>query len=231
MKAGVHFHLGVHYRIVGTMPAEVLLRRPSQPVDGLRSRKKAKTRHAIEDAALALFAQHGFEATTVDQIAERAEVSTTTFFRYFPSKADVVLESWGEGLPSLHDAIVERPPSEPDLLAAQRAIETQWVAAIDPDRTIRLTRAVETSALLRGLSYQVGERWLAAVSDALARRRGLSHPDQRCTLAARVVLEVWADAVAAWVAGGGRDDLGTAVADAFAAMDDLARDWSESERA
>jgi AcrR family transcriptional regulator len=57
----------------------------------LRERKKAKTRAAIQVHALRLFAAQGYAATTVDQIAEAAEVSPSTFFRYFPTKEDVVL--------------------------------------------------------------------------------------------------------------------------------------------
>jgi AcrR family transcriptional regulator len=58
---------------------------------GLRERKKAKTRASIQEAALHLFDRQGYDATTVDQIAELAEVSQSTFFRYFPTKEDVVL--------------------------------------------------------------------------------------------------------------------------------------------
>src|SRR5579862_40583 len=58
---------------------------------GLRERKKAKTRAAIQQQALALFREQGYAATTVEQIADAAEISPSTFFRYFPSKEDVVL--------------------------------------------------------------------------------------------------------------------------------------------
>lgn len=62
--------------------SQVAFRQDAPQPAGLRSRKKVKTRLAIEDAALALFEAHGYEATTVEEIAELAEVSTTTFFRY-----------------------------------------------------------------------------------------------------------------------------------------------------
>jgi AcrR family transcriptional regulator len=61
------------------------------PVLGLRERKKAKTRAAIQRHALRLFREHGYAGTTIEQIAEAAEVSPSTFFRYFPTKEDVVL--------------------------------------------------------------------------------------------------------------------------------------------
>jgi len=213
------------------MPIEVARRRPPPAAEGLRSKKKLKTRQAIEDAALSLFAEHGFDATTVEQIAERAEVSTTTFFRYFPSKADVVLTNWGEGLPALHRAITERPRDERDLVAVRRALEQEWLASVDPDRTVGVARAVSTSPLLRGLSYEVGERWLASISDALAQRHGLAVPDRRCTLTARVALEVWADAVEAWIIGGATGDLAASVTTGFDLVADLAAAWTtERER-
>lgn len=58
--------------------------------DSLRARKQSRTRHDIVEAALELFARHGFDAVTVTDIARRAEIGRTTFFRYFPDKQDVL---------------------------------------------------------------------------------------------------------------------------------------------
>ena len=63
-----------------------------QPLFGLRERKKAKTRAAIRRHALQLFRTQGYANTTIDQIVDAAEVSQSTFFRYFPTKEDVVLQ-------------------------------------------------------------------------------------------------------------------------------------------
>ncbi len=75
---------------------------------GLRERKKAKTHEAIQDAALRLFREQGYEQTTIEQIAEAAEVSPSTFFRYFPTKEDIVLHDALD--PRFFAAFAEQPP-------------------------------------------------------------------------------------------------------------------------
>jgi AcrR family transcriptional regulator len=62
------------------------------PRTGLRERKKSKVREQLKRYALQLFLQHGYEATTIEQIAEKAEVSPRTFFRYFASKEDLIFD-------------------------------------------------------------------------------------------------------------------------------------------
>lgn len=89
--------------------------RTTSPADrpplGLRERKKIKTREAIRTATYALIKEQGYDATTIDQIAERAEVSPSTVFRYFPTKEDIVLTD--EYDPILLEELRARPADEP----------------------------------------------------------------------------------------------------------------------
>ncbi|PWI20722.1 TetR family transcriptional regulator [Streptomyces sp. Act143] len=89
--------------------------RTSPPTDvpqlGLRERKKIKTRTAIRDATYALIQEQGYDATTIEQIADRAEVSPSTVFRYFPTKEDIVLTDEHDAL--ILEELKARPKDEP----------------------------------------------------------------------------------------------------------------------
>ena|SRR5215207_92175 len=91
-----------------------------RPKAGLRERKKAKTRAEIQRQALRLFRERGYEETTVSQIAEAAEVSESTFFRYFPTKEDVVL--WDEFDPLIFEALRAQPAELSTIRALRNAI-------------------------------------------------------------------------------------------------------------
>ena len=95
-----------------------LLLEAEPPKPGLRERKKAKTRTAIQEQALRLFAAQGYEETTIEQIADAAEVSPSTFFRYFPTKEDVVMY---DALDPLLLAAWEGQPAELSPIGALRA--------------------------------------------------------------------------------------------------------------
>lgn len=211
---GVDYHLCLLYRL-GMEPAE-----------GLRSRKKARTRAAIEEAALELFAEHGYDATTVEQIATRADVSTTTFFRYFVSKGEVLVGPQTEQVPVLQAAIRACPAGESDMEAVRRGVQAAWVAGADPDRTARIVRALISSAAAMGMRDVVGSGWSTAVSEALADRRGLAPTDPGCRFAAQVGLLVFARALADWVGGRCRQPLDEAVDDAFGLFGELCREWA-----
>jgi AcrR family transcriptional regulator len=94
---------------------------PSEPT-GLRERKKAKTRAAIQRHALRLFHEQGYSATTVDQIAAAAEISPSTFFRYFPTKEATVLYDPFD--PVLIEAALAQPPELSPAAALRATADT-----------------------------------------------------------------------------------------------------------
>ena len=80
------------------------------PTEGLRARKKRAAREAIAATARRLFAERGFDAVTVAQIAAAADVSEKTVFNYFPTKEDLAFAGREEGIAQFVAAIAERPP-------------------------------------------------------------------------------------------------------------------------
>src|ERR687891_1371614 len=79
---------------------------------GLRERKKQQTREAIHRAAMKLFAERGFDATTIADIAAAADIAPRTFFSYFPSKEDVVFHDFGLTFDAIKERIDERAEGE-----------------------------------------------------------------------------------------------------------------------
>ena len=94
----------------------------TQPALGLRDRKKIKTREAIRRAAMRLIKANGYASTTIEQIAEAAEVSASTYFRYFPSKEVVMIANDLDQVTV--DALAKQPPELSSVQAFRRALET-----------------------------------------------------------------------------------------------------------
>jgi AcrR family transcriptional regulator len=198
-------------------------------LEGLRSQKKGRTRFAIEAAALELFAEKGFDVTTVDEIAERAEASKATFFRYFRSKADVVFGVEPAHFEALGAAIEARPNDEHDLTAIRHAVLEVWVLNLDPERVRLQGRAAASSNVLRGMSFDLGVKWQGAIAEALARRHGLDATDQRCWLVAGIALSVCGNAINCWLHRGCHGDIYSAIDNAFALMIDVCSNVAPSQ--
>ena len=121
----------------------------------LRERKKLKTHLAIQRQALRLFRKQGYEMTTVEQIAAAAEVSQTTFFRYFGSKQDVVLH---DALDPLAIAALEAQPAELSPVQALRRAVREVYAGLDAQE---LASERERQTLIRSTP----ELWTGMLSD------------------------------------------------------------------
>ncbi|GLZ78519.1 hypothetical protein Afil01_33260 [Actinorhabdospora filicis] len=166
--------------------------------DTLRNRKKARTKAAIQREALRLFAEQGYEATTVEEIADAVEVSRATFFRYFPAKADLVLHDIGDltvlaaldGLPTDGDPVDRLREAITGLY--DTAPEAGWT---QNERRERLLRTVpELRARVPGHMAQA----IPMLGEALARRYGRPTDDVEVLALSGAIVGV---AIAVWTAG------------------------------
>jgi AcrR family transcriptional regulator len=140
---------------------------------GLRERKKLATRLALHEAALRMVAERGLDAVSIDDIADRADVSPRTFFNYFSSKDDAVLGLDPDSSAEQVSAFLARPAHETPVHAL-RAVAHAQAAEMATDTELwplRLKVIDSTPALLARLAavFGVGERALAG---AIAERTG-----------------------------------------------------------
>jgi AcrR family transcriptional regulator len=118
------------------------------PEPGLRERKKRRTRETIARAAHVLFAERGYHATTLPDIAEAADVSTRTIFAYFPSKEDILFSDFPVMKEALAEALAERPEGQDALETVRRFILSMHGAEkSDLDEELRV--CVESDETLR----------------------------------------------------------------------------------
>jgi AcrR family transcriptional regulator len=158
--------------------------------DGLRERKKARTRASLREHALRLFRDQGYTATTVEQIAAAAEVSPSTFFRYFPTKEDLVLQDDMDT--RLIEALEQQPP-DLGAVAAVRAATKQVFAsytAADVDVLTETTRLTMTVPEVRARAMDEFARSIAVVAEAVARRAGRPADDLAVRTVAGAIIGV-----------------------------------------
>ncbi len=191
----------------------------------LRDRKKLRTREQLIESASELFAERGFDAVTVSEIAERAWVSERTFFRYFASKEDVLWPDSEEQLARFAAVIEARPADEHPLAAVQGAM-TMLAQAIGMDAGPALARAelvAETPSLVARDMVE-HSKWEAAVAAAIRSRTGAEESSVAPEMVAVVAGGALKVSFERWVADGARSDLSELIDGAFASIQDAIRD-------
>jgi len=136
-------------------------------VPGLRERKKLATRNALRDAAMKLFASQGFAATTIDQIAEAANVSRATVFTYFPTKEEIVFGEGAAAIDGLAVRLRERLADE-TTIDVVRAWLGQLAGWLEPELVLqqRLVREVPVVGARQLQLYGAAERAVAGSLEA-----------------------------------------------------------------
>ena len=198
-------------------PTKTLSRAPS-----LRDKHKSQTRRALRDAALKLFASQGYDATTTEEIADRAGVSTRTFFRYFPTKEHVLYHGEHDWVQAFIDIYPTQPDTLSDLEAMRVTLESLAVRLGKSRRSMLLyQQAVDSSPTLRGHEQDHQSQDIEILARAIAKRRGRTGPDEACTLLAAVTLLVYRRALDLWLAGPPTGSLAKAITKQFRLLTDI----------
>jgi AcrR family transcriptional regulator len=165
----------------------------------LRQRKLEVVRRALSSAGEELFLSRGFERTTAEQIARAAGVSRRTFFRYYESKEDVLVERsdrWGE---CLYAELAARPRDEPPLLAIRNALVPAVEMGIaDPEFLRWVIRVLREKRVVRRAMMERRNRLEERIAALMAERLGAGRDDKKPMLLAFVTRALHDTAFNAW---------------------------------
>jgi AcrR family transcriptional regulator len=180
---------------------------PPAPTVVERNLRRVRERLRIEKAALKLLLERGFEAVTAEDIAEAAEISRRTFFRYFPSRDEVLCGVYLRALLHLFDLLRARPLQETLVEALVNAARIDMVPTTDPDE-------LEIAELTRLLMARHAEAWRRAVGQAQ-----------------NAILDGYTDVVSYRLHAAGRDPAGARLiaASLWAVSCEVFFDWLQQE--
>lgn len=175
----------------------------------------------LEEAALRLFTERGFDAVTVDDIAAEADVCRRTFFRYYASKEDVLLSDHPKHLDELRESLAARPPEEPALTALRHALLLLADRYRDErPRMLQRFKIMAGTPALQGRSLVHQRLWEAAVSEMVAERMGVDTArDLRPAVVAATTLAALRTALTVWFNADGEADLNALVEEALDLLD------------
>ncbi|MEV0650706.1 TetR family transcriptional regulator [Phytomonospora sp. NPDC050363] len=173
---------------------------------GLREKKKARTRRTIRENALRLFAAQGFDPTTVDQIADAAGVSPSTFFRYFATKEHLVVDDASD--PWMVEAAERLPEGVAPITGIRTAILAVMAEVDEPrDDMLLATRLAFTEPALRAQRMNHVFATQEAVAGVLTARLGRDPGDLEVATFAAAAVGAWGSALWAWAREEGRRPL------------------------
>lgn len=205
---------------------------------GLRERKKQRTRATIVDVAARLCAEQGYDNTTVDQIAAAADISPRTFSRYFPNKEAVVGALIEDAAEHVADALGRQPYdiTEHEALlrahiAVLRATDRGEPDAMPFERLYGFLQIVNASPLLGLAQFTYRpDAPTRPVIEALARRMGIAADD----LAVRILFDTWAVLMGSGLGGPGATvgapaEIADRIEETFAVFTRLWRPWRDPQ--
>lgn len=166
---------------------------------GLRERKKQKIRWAIQEHALRLFAQQGYEATTIDQIAAAAEISPSTFFRYFKTKEDLVIED--EYDPRIVEAIEQAPAGLTTIQTMRYVLQLVFAgfSQAEEEKTVERGRLIFSVPSLRSRSLEIVNESVNVMVAALRQRPGQRLDDFTLRVISGALVGAWLAVMDEWM--------------------------------
>jgi mycofactocin system transcriptional regulator len=190
---------------------------------GPAGRPRATTELDITAASLELFDRHGYDGTTVDDIARAAGISRRTLFRYFPSKHDIVWGDFAAQVARFRAALHASPPDEEPMRALRRCVVefNDYGADAMPELRTRM-RLITTVPALQGHAMLRHQEWCDAIADFVAERTGAAPTALLPSVVAQAALGVSTATFRVWFADCGDllellDDAFGLLADGFAA--------------
>ncbi|MEV5984504.1 TetR family transcriptional regulator [Streptomyces sp. NPDC052051] len=183
----------------------------AEPRPGLRERKKIKTRTAIRTATYRLVEEHGYDATTIELIADAAEVSPSTVFRYFPTKEDIVVTD--EYDPVLEQELRARPEGEPLVESLRhvvhRAVERSASGEYGTPAEMRLrSRLIAEVPAVRARSMESMAATGLTMCEVVADRTGRDPGDLEVRVYCMSVVAALMEASRYWTEHGQRGHMG-----------------------
>lgn len=162
----------------------------TEPPIGRRERKKAATRQAIADAALHLFLERGYDAVSIRDIADAADVSTTTVFKHFTGKEALVFDREESTDAQLVAAVRERDAGQSVLDALRQHVLDTWLPIAAHPQREAFNQLVDSTPALRAYAERMWIRHTDTLSGAIADECGVAHGDLACAALARFALDV-----------------------------------------